>query len=368
MESEFQGKNSETLNAVAPTEKAPKEPPSPPPLVLTFAGDIMAHRCNYQMSDYAKIYEELRSFLWSDDLSFANLEMPIDDDLPLSTYPAFNVHSPYVTAAVQGGFDVFSLANNHSNDQGEPSILKTRATIDANPSISAHSGLRTAPGEPMIPAVIRKGEQTIVFLAVTEILNTWDYTKRLVYYVPPTPEARATFLETVREIRENHPEALFVLSIHLSEPEYVRKVDPKKRVWFSTLAEAGVDIVWGHHPHVMQEWEIGKTGERETLFMYSMGNFISGQRWDTDPSNPDGYREYTGDAVLLRVNASVQPQGFRFEVTPRPITVWRDPAAGLVVRWASNEFLNTLKSSERAYFAERQRLMAAYLPLLPRHD
>ncbi|UOK59857.1 CapA family protein [Bacillus sp. OVS6] len=44
------------------------------------------------------------------------------------------------------------------------------------------------------------------------------------------------------------------------------------------LADQGVDLVIGHHPHVLQpmEWVEGQNGKK-TFVVYSLGNFLSGQ-------------------------------------------------------------------------------------------
>lgn len=353
--------------------EAVSPPPPPARLILTFAGDIMAHRCNYSMTRYDSVYTDVRDYLHEDDLTFGNLEMPVDDSLPQSTYPRFNVHAPYVRAAVDGGFDVLSLANNHSNDQGASSMEATRVTVAGLPGLSLHSGLRTLPGDEMkAVSKVVKG-QTVTFLAVTEILNSYDSSRRMVYLVPPRESDRAAFIETVKNFRADNPDGLFVLSVHVNESEYVRTVSDAKEAWFARLAEAGVDIIWAHHPHVMQSWEILETGGRNALVMYSMGNFISGQRWDTDPANPDGYREYTGDALLLRVTAARQPvpetaqteakTGFSFAVSTLAVTNWRDPREGMVVRRASEAFFDSLPAAEAQYYRDRWRLMGSYLPV-----
>ena len=87
-------------------------------LVLTFGGDIMAHTPNFSMADYSMIYADIEEIIQNDDLTFANLETPVHDGRPYENYPTFNVQPPYAQAAIDAGFDVFSLANNHSNDQG----------------------------------------------------------------------------------------------------------------------------------------------------------------------------------------------------------------------------------------------------------
>ncbi len=340
-------------------------------LAMTFAGDIMAHTVNYQMSDYSRIYKGVSRILRSDDLTFGNLEIPVNDSLPLSTYPCFNVHTPYVKAAVDGGFDVLSLANNHSNDKGKAGI---KGTIDsmARLGLSGSScGLRATPDDPMKPLVIRKKGWTILFLAVTEILNSYDQAGKLVYYVAPTETARQAFLEEISAMRSQYKPDAFVLAIHLNEPEYVRAVSKGKREWFRSLAGAGVDVVWGSHPHVMQEWEaadVDRGGQTtRALFMYSMGNFISGQRFKLNYEEPGALREYTGDAVLLSVKLTRDGASGKNEyaVSNLPVTNYTDPSCGAVVRVFNETFVSSLPRKQAKYYRERYRLMRAYLPILP---
>ncbi len=357
-------------SSVPPTDGAGKDDRSES-LTLTFAGDIMAHTVNYQMNDYSRIYKGVSRILRSDDLTFGNLEIPVNDGLPLSTYPRFNVHTPYVKAAVDGGFDVFSLANNHSNDQGKEGIAGTIDSMARLGLSDLSCGLRLKNDDPMKPLLIRKKGWTILFLAVTEILNSYDQAGKLVYYVAPTETARQEFLAEISAMRAYYKPDAFVLAIHLNEPEYVRTVSPKKREWFRSLAAAGVDVVWGSHPHVMQEWEmadVDRDGQRaRTLFMYSMGNFISGQRYTPNYAEPDAYREYTGDAVLLSVRLIRDRAGGKneFAVAQLPVTNYVDPTCGAVVRAFNQTFISSLSPSLAKYYRERYRLMSSYLPILP---
>ena len=77
----------------------------------------MAHSVNYNISTYSKIYKDVEYFIKDSDLAFANIEAPIDTSRPASSYPNFNMTQKYVQAAVDAGFYVFSLCNNHTNDQ-----------------------------------------------------------------------------------------------------------------------------------------------------------------------------------------------------------------------------------------------------------
>ena len=353
-----------TAPRIPDTEKVPP----PEPLVLTFAGDIMAHDVNYSMRDYDRIYHDLSPLLHSDDLSFVNLETPVADALPMSNYPRFNVHRSYLEAAVDAGFDVFSLANNHTNDQGLAGMAGTRDAVRHMPEGVYANGIRLAPGEAFRPEVIRIRDWTIIFLAVTEILNSHDKSAHQVQYSAPTKAGRSALLERISEIDAQHPGALFVLSIHTNEPEYVRTVSAAKKRWFAELARSGADIVWANHPHVMQPWELVSVDGRDCLFMYSMGNFISGQRWRPDFANPGADREYTGDAVLLqlRTHSGGEPGTlYAPEIVPVPVTNYLDPDHGMVVRRFSSSFIGSLPERLAAYYRNRYELMRGYLPVLP---
>ena len=362
-----------------------------PPLVLTFAGDLMAHTVNFNMNEYDLIYKAVEKILHSDDLSFVNIETPVCDALPLSTYPCFNVHTPYLRAAVQAGFDMLGFANNHTNDHGTTGIDGTLASVrtvqkeryaaDVLPPFLAFSGLKDSVTDSIQVTPLSYKGWNILFCSVTEILNSYDASKNRLYYSAPTKQGRAALLAIIKEARNRYPCDLFVLGLHLNEPEYGRTVSNAKKAWFKQLGEAGIDIIWAHHPHVMQPWET-ITVERPLLLpdaasdsavviseqckvfcMYSMGNFISGQRWHTRYDDPAFYREYTGDAVMLQLTCTRDKAGRAdFSVLPLLITQYNEPEYPVVKRF-TQEWIETLGEKEKKYFKKRFELMQAYLPL-----
>lgn len=376
----------------------------------------MAHTVNFNMKSYDLIYTDVEKILHNDDLSFVNVETPVCDVLPLSTYPSFNVHTPYVRAAVQAGFDVLSLANNHTNDHGKigidgtltaiRTVQKERPTSGILPSFLIFSGLKDSENDPIqVTPLFYKG-WNILFCSVTEILNSYDSSKARLYYSAPTKQGREALLSVIKEARNRYPCDLFVLGLHLNEPEYGRIVSKAKKAWFKQLGEAGVDIIWAHHPHVMQTWETitverpaplqeatmtdnttnQKTSDTDMAIdarhtdisdvkeivaseqckvfcMYSMGNFISGQRWHTRYDDPAFYREYTGDAVLLQLTCTRNKAGRAdFSVLPLLITQYNESAYPVVKRF-TQEWLDTLSEKEKNYFTKRLELMEAYLPI-----
>ena len=366
-------------------------------LVLSFSGDIMAHDVNFKMKDYNRIYDDIRDILLNDDLSFGNVETPVCEERPLSTFPCFNIHKDYLKAAIDGGFDVFAFANNHTNDQGIQGIDGTIKSFNAlkeeykNKELFS-SGLKTKEDEDFKPVLIKKKGWKILFLSVTELINSHGKSKHRLYYSEPSKAGREKLLLSIKKMREENPCDIFILSLHLSEEEYGLKVLEGKKTWFRALAQAGVDVVWAHHPHVLQDWELSevdllneneedifyvnkKEGKEQSakpsklkknaFFMYSMGNFISGQRWKVNYADPAYYREYTGDSIIMqlsfkKINGILQPE---IEAAPILITNYNEKDAPVIKRF-TQEWVETLSEKERAYYLKRLELMRAYLPKL----
>ncbi len=359
-------------------------------LTLSFSGDIMAHDTNYKMKDYNKIYDACRDVLLKDDLSFGNIEMPVCDGLKLSSFPRFNVHSDYLKAAIDGGFDVFSFANNHTNDQKIKGMRGTLKSIKKFQSEYAgknrqlyYCGIREKINEKMKATLIEKDGWKILFLAVTECLNSHDASKKYVYLSNPSKKDRAFLIKRIKELRKENPCDIFVLSLHLYEKEYGRKVLDSKKKWFETLAKAGVDVVWAQHPHVLQSWEVkdiplNEENEKKAFFMYSMGNFISGQRRIVHYDNPNHYREYTGDSAIMQLilkkkiketyaSKSSKPEVEllgKIEMKAKPILITNYKSKdGMVVKLFTKEWAESRKEKEKKYFLKRLELMKKYLPL-----
>ena len=367
------------LSSCTSTSKASKTSE----LTLSFSGDIMAHDVNFKMKDYNRIYDDIRDILLNDDLTFGNVETPICEERPLSTFPFFNVHRNYLRAAIAGGFDVFSFANNHTNDQGIQGIDGTIKSFNAlkeeykNKELFS-SGLKNKEDEDFKPVLIEKKGWKILFLSVTEHINSHDKSKHRLYYSEPSKAGRKKLVSTIKKMKEENPCDIFILSLHLSEEEYGLKVLEGKKTWFRALAAAGADVVWAHHPHVLQDWELSQVEllneetsdsssklKKNAFFMYSMGNFISGQRWKVNYADPAYYREYTGDSIIMQLRLKktkgiLQPE---IEAKPILITNYNEKDAPVIKRF-TQEWVETLPEKERAYYLKRLELMRAYLPKL----
>lgn len=336
-------------------------------LRLTFMGDIMAHDVNYHMPAYDEIYRGVRDIFTSDDLTVANLELPVDPTRAESGYPRFNGNFAYVQAAVNAGIDLFSTANNHAFDGGEEGVFQTlrvMARLRAGSADGvASNGTRGNEHSPFAPASLWRKGVHIGFLAVTQFLNELDGGR----YVNVVDYANAasveSFLSYVRATSPGYD--LFIVSYH-GDQEYVQTPSPLKRLFFKRLLDAGATIVFAHHPHVVQGYDVVSVNGANRLIMYSMGNFISGMTWELNPANVDNPLNATGEAYLLEVEALCDRGGCSIQsVLPVPIANYRNLNGEMVVGRMSDLAAGSagLPSIWSAYYATRLARMKRFLEL-----
>lgn len=361
--------NPETLENLAPVVQffgTPKQQP----LKLTFAGDIMAHTVNYQTSDYNLIYEDIAAILYADDVSFANLETPVCNELPYESYPTFNVQTDYAEAAIVGGFDAFSLANNHTNDQSEQGITSTLDYFNSIKDRGIYSaGIKN--DSSISYDIIALQGWTILFAAITEFANSQAYSEKFDMYTF-SEKGKEALLQEIQNLQNEQEHDIFVLGVHVGDAEYVTSVSDARRNWFYTLLDAGVDIVWANHPHVTKEWEIVKNidgSDGTKLIMHSIGNTISGQTYNQNYENPLAPRENTGTSLLLQVdicekigfphgnNDDSCNAGVIMEINPIIIVTHREENNDVVIKQLTPEFIETQNEKNATYYVQRLEYM-----------
>jgi len=335
-------------------------------LVLTFTGDLMAHDKNQEMGDYGDIYRSLAPWLLQDDWSFINLETPVDGYRAPSGYPLFNARPTYVEAAIRGGFQVFSLANNHSNDFGVSSVEGTLATMKqlAAPGGVYFSGLKETAGEVPRPVVLEKKGWKVGFVALTNLLNLkhgsqrvnlvqiWDIWSKKAY-----PEEQEALLDLIRMWRQGLD--FLVVSLH-DGVEYAEGPSPTQVEFYQKMVAAGVDVLWGSHPHVLQPWKWVETDRGKRVLLYSMGNFVSNQTQGLGPLSWASPWAKTGDGALFQVQLTRKPSGVEVQVL-RPVLLnnYRDPEKGIVVV-PTRTLIDEGPQVWRDYYRHRWDIQAAW--------
>ena len=334
-------------------------------ITLLFAGDIMAHSVNYYITTYEKIWRDVRDVISEQDLAFANIEAPVDTTKPASSYPSFNMTQKYVQAAVDAGFDVFSLCNNHTNDQYKNGILETIKTTQAitqnTLEQSNHqiyfSGIKDSPKAPYTYNYFETNSWKILFLPITELLNRPDASD-YINFIKPDDDSRKVFINYVKELKAANPCDLFIISIHTSEPEYTRNITDKQNEFYMNLLEAGADVVWANHAHIIKDRKIivnTKTGN-DKLIMYANGNTISGQRTKPEltSKNPNGERDNTGDGLLYNVTFHREKDGSVKikKCEPQFITTYINTANEYVIKPLNQDFVDYLYDVPRTNWAK----------------
>lgn len=241
---------------------------------LVMVGDSLIHSAVYVDAkieggyDFRPMLEYMKPIISSYDLAFYNQESILGgEDLGLSSYPAFN--SPYEVgdAFLDAGFNIISLANNHTLDRGEQAILNSVSYWKSKNVM--FSGSASSFDERNQICVMEKNGIRYALLSYTDYTNDIKVPSGKEYLVNVYDE------EQVRkdvEALKNKTDIIMV-SMHFGE-EYSHTISDRQREIANYLASLGVNIVIGHHPHVVQPTEmIG-----DTLVIYSLGNFISAQR------------------------------------------------------------------------------------------
>ena len=333
---------------------------------LLFAGDIMAHTNNYHISSFDKIWRDVKYLIDGNDLVFANIEAPVDTTKPVSSYPNFNMPQNYVQAAVDAGFNVFSLCNNHSNDQYLDGIKETLKTVDricemaaknAPPRSLYFSGLKNSKESEFSYNIIEKSGWKILFLPMTELLNRPDFSE-YINYIKTDDASRNEFIDYVKKLREKNPCTIFILSFHTAEPEYTRNITSRQEKFYKELIKNGVDIIWANHAHIIKNRKIIVDTETncDKLIMYANGNTISGQRRNPDltSKNPNGERDNTGDGLFYKVTLKKDNKGSVKikKCEPIFITTYINTANEFVLKPLNQDFVNYLYSVPRTNWAK----------------
>lgn len=249
---------------------------APPEVSMVFAGDIMlsrgVNRAINKNNDINFPFLRFSNYINSADFGIANLETPITPGREIVNMEMVFRSEPGVEKAIKdSGFDIVSLANNHSGNFGALGLRDTFKYL--NDAGIEYVGAGIDEAEANAPLYFEKNGIKFALLGYTDPAFTpYEYEATLLR--PGVAFMRTSKMtEAVRVAKAQSD--FVILSIHAGD-EY--KASPNKRqVDFSRAAiDAGADLIIGHHPHVVQTMEKynGK------YIFYSLGNFVFDQMWN----------------------------------------------------------------------------------------
>ncbi|MBQ0161855.1 MAG: CapA family protein [Treponema sp.] len=345
---------------------------------FVICGDVMAHTQNFRTPDFNMIWDGVRDITENSDFTIANIEAPVCADQPFENYPTFNMQPSYPQAAIDAGINLITIANNHTNDQSAQGIIKTsewaKETVLKYSGTSRPvyiSGLKEdvstdAASKESSPTFcyFTKDKIRILFLGVTQILNSQDSASRINYF-PHTKKGKQNLKDLIIKLKAENPCDVFILAMHSDEPEYNLTVFKERRKWYFELLDAGVDILWANHPHCPKPIEYvgdSKTQKITKAILYSTGNTISGQRHRPNYENPESMHEYTGEGFL--VNLTVKKQKDSIYITNTHvnyITTYIDDSRNYVIRKLDENFYKELEETNhtawKGYLIKRENLL-----------
>lgn len=223
--------------------------------------------------NFYTMLEYVKPLLEKNHLRFYNQETILGGvALGLSTYPAFNSPQEFGDEMLNFGFNLVSLANNHTLDKGERGVLamlKYWREKEAKDSKLLTAGSYESLEAREKPRIMESNGITYTMLAYTYGTNGIPLPKGKEYLVNVyTKEMMKQDIAKVRELVD-----FLIVSIHWGV-EYQFTPNAEQKEFAKFLAQNGVDLVIGNHPHAIQPIDIIDN----TLVLYSLGNFISGQR------------------------------------------------------------------------------------------
>ncbi len=260
---------------------------------------------------FKKLFQnkKIRKFI-NGQIRFLNLETVItrrNDIAPETKKYNFRTHPNALKAmfAARWNFNLFSIANNHMRDYGKEGIADTRKWLTYYKKRRKRGLWFAGAGKDITQAsratmMTVRGGVKVAFAAVS--IGPVATDKRA--GVAPTYRAHA--LKNLKKKRAH----IRILSMHAGNERALKPVGYQRSLAHRAIDKYKVDIVIGHHPHVVQGIERYNGG----IILYSLGNFaLRGARDMGKVKELRGKGDY-GLAVKLVMDYSKRRGRLRFKI------------------------------------------------------
>lgn len=266
---------------------------------LFMVGDALIHSAVYQDAkqadgtyDFKPMLELIKPISSQYDLVYYNQETILGGtELGLSNYPRFN--SPYEVgdAFIDAGFNMVSLATNHTMDKNEQGVINSVNYWSQHKDSVVYSGQWTSfeSRENEVSQIYEKNGIRYAFLSYTTWTNGLETPAGKEYLNNVYSDEKAS--ADIAKVRDKAD--VIIVAMHWGT-EYSLGVSYDQERIAKFLSEQGVQIIIGAHPHVVEPVEYINDGK--TFVIYSLGNFISDQ---------EGNERLTGLMMSLDIKKKV---------------------------------------------------------------
>lgn len=295
-------------DAATPGSEPPiaKTPGPAGSFTLVATGDLLSHgsvldqaRADFANSvggsgyDYSAMLGPVTPTISAADVAICHLETPIVPPgvEPGVQLPIFGAPPAIATEIVEAGYDRCSTASNHSLDQRVAGIDSTLSAFDAAGLGQAGMGRTAAEGG---PALFTVGGITVAHLSASYAFNGFS---------PPADQPWRVNLIDAKQIVAQAHEAraagaqVVIVSLHWGDEGTTEPTADQRSVADAITASGAVDLIVGHHAHVVQPIE--QVNGKWVVF--GLGNQLSGMG---DSTGCCGIRALDGLMVWIRIDVA----------------------------------------------------------------
>jgi poly-gamma-glutamate capsule biosynthesis protein CapA/YwtB (metallophosphatase superfamily) len=283
-------------------------------ITITAVGDLMCHSVQFKYAevkldsfDFNPVFRYVTPLLKESNLIIGNLETVLaGKQKGYKGYPYFNAPDEFLQAIANAGFNLINTANNHALDQGYKGVFRTIEQIKDN-HLSYCGTFLSEDDRDSIRLFSLKGIR-LAFLSYSFSTNDYPIPKDKPYLINLIDYKKIEY--DIKKARNDGADIILV-HFHFGEEYNRQPTDYQKEVVKKTIS-LGADLIIGDHPHVIEPVEFFNRNNQDkpvkidtlpltiktnysklntSFAAYSLGNFISNQRW-----------RYSDAGVILKIN------------------------------------------------------------------
>lgn len=219
--------------------------------------------------DFTQMYEHVTKYIEDTDIAIINQETLVTDDYEPQSYPCFVSPAAVGDKAVDMGFNVISMCNNHVLDMGADGLISSLDYWDTKGVI--HYGAYRSEEDADEIRTMEVNGITFAFLGYMEHTNGFSLSG---------DEGKVIYLAEEDKIKEQIEQAdkiadVVVVSCHYGTEIY-NELNQQQIELTPKLVEWGADLIIGTQAHTISTCEyIDKPDGSQAFVYYGLGNFIS---------------------------------------------------------------------------------------------